>query len=215
MSGYGLWPVVAVNSLVFIIFAFSFSRPRSCRDWRTFGTFSAFMVALFTEMYGFPLTIYLASGWLGSRYPEIDLFSHDVGHLWYTLLGLTGDPHLNPVHELSSWLIMGGLIFLAITWSYLYKAQHRGTIATSGPYAYVRHPQYAAFITILFGFLLQWPTILTIVMFPVLVYMYVSLARREEQEALAQFGQAYADYAAVTSGFFPFRRRSMNKLGRI
>ncbi len=85
---YGLWLLVIVNSLVFIIFAFSFSKPQSRRDWRSFGAFSAFIVALFTEMYGFPLTVYLLSGWLQARYPGMDLMSHDAGHLWFTVFGL-------------------------------------------------------------------------------------------------------------------------------
>ncbi|GMB01561.1 isoprenylcysteine carboxyl methyltransferase [Pelosinus sp. IPA-1] len=203
MSDYGLWPIVVINSLIFIIFAFSFTRPRSGRDWRSFGTFSAFIVALFAEMYGFPLSIYLLSGWLGSHYPQINLYSHDAGHLWYTLLGLVGDPHHNPIHELSNWFIFGGLIFLGFTWRFLHSAQRRGVIAISGPYAYVRHPQYIAFIVILFGFLLQWPTLLTLAMFPILVRMYIWLARQEEREAMEQFGEDYAAYAAVTPRFFP------------
>lgn len=204
MWGYGLWPAVAVNSLVFIMFAFSFVRPRSLTDWRAFGTFSAFIVALFTEMYGFPLTIYLLSGWLESRYPGSALFSHDAGHIWYTLLGLSGDPHQNPVHELSNWLILGGLLFLAITWGYLYRAQRQHTLATTGPYGVIRHPQYAAFIAIMTGFLLQWPTILTVLMYPVLVVMYVRLARLEERETRACFGEAYDRYAGKTPGFIPW-----------
>ena len=95
---YGLWLLVIVNSLVFIIFAFSFSKPQSPRDWRSFGAFGAFIVALFTEMYGFPLTIYLLSGWLQSRYPGMDLMSHDAGHLWSTVLGLSGNPHFGALH---------------------------------------------------------------------------------------------------------------------
>src|SRR6266498_4859562 len=176
---YGLWPLVIINTAVFAIFAFSFFKPRTARDWRSFGAFSAFLVALFTEMYGFPLTIYLLSGWLASRYPGIDLLSHNNGHLWETVLGWQGDPHLNPLHLLSNVLIGGGFILLAAAWRVLFAAQQARQLATPGPYAYVRHPQYDGFILIMLGFLLQWPTLLTLAMFPILVAMYVRLARRE------------------------------------
>lgn len=210
MWGYGLWSVVAINSLVFIIFAFSFARPRSWTDWRTFGSFSAFIVALFTEMYGFPLTIYLLSGWLGSSYPDSALFSHDAGHIWYTLLGMSGDPHQSPIHNLSNLLIGGGLAYLAFTWLFLYRAQRKKQLATTGPYSVVRHPQYIAFITIMTGFLLQWPTILTVLMYPILVVMYVRLARLEERESREYFGKAYDEYAAETPGFIPRLSRKNN-----
>ena len=200
---YGLWPLVVINSAVFIIFAFSFTRPQTKRDWRSFGAFSAFLVALFTEMYGFPLTVYLLSGWLSSRYPGIDPFSHNNGHLPAMLLGWEGNPHLSPLHILSNILIAGGFILLALAWNVLYKAQRARRLATTGPYSYVRHPQYDGFVLIMVGFLLQWPTLPTLVMFPVLVTMYVRLARREEREVREAFGEEYARYAATTPAFFP------------
>src|SRR5689334_12615258 len=175
VPAYGLWTLVVLNSLVFIIFAFSFGKPQSPRDWRSFSAFSAFVVALFTEMYGFPLTIYLLSGWLQTRYPGIDLMSHNAGHLWSTLFGLKGDPHLSFLHLLSTAIIIAGFFLLGAAWRVLYAAQTAGRLATAGPYSYVRHPQYVGFITILFGFLLQWPTLLTLLMFPLLVVMYVHL----------------------------------------
>lgn len=202
-SAYGLWPLVVINSLIFIIFAFSFTHPRTKRDWRSFGAFSGFIVALFTEMYGFPLTIYLLSGWLQRRYPGVDFFSHDAGHLMEILFGWRANPHFGPFHLLSNLLIFGGFILLSSAWKVLYQAQRDHTLATSGPYAKIRHPQYAAFMLILFGFLLQWPTILTLLMFPILVVMYVRLARREEREVLAEFGEAYTRYRANTPAFFP------------
>jgi protein-S-isoprenylcysteine O-methyltransferase Ste14 len=208
---YGLWSLVVINIAVFVIFAFSFARPRTTRDWRSFGAFTAFLVALFTEMYGFPLTIYLLSGWLQRRYPGLDLLRHDTGHLWETLLGWRGDPHLNPLHLLSNVLIGAGFVLLAVAWRVLLAAQQTRQLATTGPYAYVRHPQYVGFILIMLGFLLQWPTLLTLVMFPILVWMYVRLARREEREVRAEFSDAYAHYAAATPAFFPRLRRAMQR----
>src|SRR3989338_4624061 len=205
-SAYGLWPLIIINSAVFIIFAFSFTKPETPRDWRSFGAFSAFIVALFAEMYGFPLTIFLLSGWLQTHYPGVDFFSHDAGHLWHTLLGWTGDPHADPLHMLSFVFIGGGFILLSSAWKVLYQAQRKHGLATTGPYARIRHPQYAAFVLIMFGFLLQCPTLLTLLMFPLLAFMYARLARSEEGEALREFGDAYREYIARTPAFFPRKR---------
>lgn len=197
-SAYGLWQLVILNSAIFIIFAFSFGKPQSRRDWRSFGAFSAFIVALFTEMYGIPLTIYLLSGWLQTRYPGVDLMSHDTGHLWATIFGFQGNPHFNVLHILSNLFILAGFILLSAAWKVLHAAQQQHDLASTGPYAYVRHPQYVAFMAILFGFLLQWPTILTLAMFPLLILMYVRLAHAEEREARDAFGARYEAYAAAT-----------------
>lgn len=200
---YGLWSLVVINSLVFIIFAFSFTKPKTKRDWRSFSAFSAFIVALFVEMYGFPLTIYLLSGWLVRRYPGVDFSSHGAGHLWNTLFGWKINPHFDPLHILSNVVIFGGFILLSAAWNVLYKAQRTGTLAVSGPYSYVRHPQYDGFILIMLGFLLQWPTLVTLIMFPILVTMYVKLARREEREVLVEFGEQYRRYMSITPALFP------------
>jgi len=168
---YGLWGLVLINSAIFILFALTFFKPQTSRDWRSFGAFSAFLVALFTEMYGFPLTLYFLSGWLQNRYPGIDWFSHDAGHLLEMIFGWKTNPHFGSFRLLSNILIIAG--FLVI-----YDAQRKGALATTGPYARVRHPQYAGFIMIMSGFLLQWPTLLTLAMFPVLVWMLYAWRKR-------------------------------------
>ena len=202
-SAYGLWGLVLINSAVFIMFAYSFFKPRAPRDWRSFSAFSAFIVALFAEMYGFPLTIYFSSGWLQSRYPNVDWFSHDAGHLLEMMFGWKANPHFGPFHVLSFIFVGAGFWIIAAAWRVLYDAQRRRALATSGPYSYVRHPQYVGFVLVLLGFLVQWPTLLTLVMFPVLVVMYVRLARSEEREAVVEFGDAYRSYMAKVPGFFP------------
>ncbi len=206
-SAYGLWFLVFINSAIFIFFAFSFFPPRTKRDWRSFGAFGAFLIALFTEMYGFPLTIFLLSGWLQSRFPEIDWFSHDSGHLLEMIFGWQENPHFGPFHILSLLLIGGGFVLTARAWRVLHEAQRTRRLATTGPYEYMRHPQYTGFIMIMTGFLLQWPTILTLAMFPVLVWMYVRLARHEERVSMEEFGDAYAAYMTRVPPFLPRLKR--------
>ena len=200
--GYGLWPLVVINTAIFVIFAFSFFHPHTKRDWRALGVFSGFMVALFTEMYGFPLTIYLLSGWLGSRFPELSL-SHGSGHLWNDLIGWQGDPHVSPFHLASYVFIGGGFILIAGAWTVLLAAQKHRRLATEGAYAYVRHPQYAGFLLVMIGFLLQWPTLPTLVMFPILVWVYRRLAIGEEREVRLEFAETWDAYAARTPRFVP------------
>ena len=200
---YGLWLLVIFNSAIFLMFAFSFFKPQTARDWRTFGAFAGFVVALFVEMYGFPLSIYLMSGWLQTRFPGLDLLSHNSGHLWSTLLGEKGDPHFSPLH-IASYVFLGfGFYLLSSAWNVLYHAQRKGTLATSGAYARIRHPQYLAFVLILLGFLLQWPTLLTLLMFPVLLLMYGRLAITEEKQMSEQFGAEFEAYALRTPRFLP------------
>jgi protein-S-isoprenylcysteine O-methyltransferase Ste14 len=213
-AAYGVWWLVLVNSLFFILFALSVTRPKTGREWRSLGAFSAFIVALFAEMYGFPLSIYLLSGWLASHYPQVDPVAHDTGHFWHILLDRPGPAHSDPLHILSEVLVFAGLILLAISWRILYWAQRDHALATTGPYALMRHPQYVAFIAIMLGFLLQWPTLPTLFMFPVLVGLYVHLAHTEEAEARAQFGEAYDQYAAATPAFIPsWRKRGQEQTG--
>ncbi|MFT4766450.1 MAG: protein-S-isoprenylcysteine O-methyltransferase Ste14 [Oleispira sp.] len=202
-SDYGLWPLVIINSAIFIFFAFSFTKPKTTLDWRSFGAFSAFIVALFTEMYGFPLTIYFLSGWLAENYPGIDFLAHDNGHLLHTLLGFEGNAHFDPLHIASNVFIISGFFLLSSAWSVLHKAQQTRSLASTGWYARCRHPQYIAFIIIMFGFLLQWPTIPTLVMFPILLVVYVRLAKREESIALEEFGDTYRQYMEITPAWIP------------
>lgn len=200
--GYGLWLLVVVNSLIVIVFATSFFHPHSRRDWQALGGVSAFAVALFTEMYGYPLTVFLLTGPLSGLVPGVDL-THDGGHLWTDLVGWRGDPHVSPFHLASYAFIIGGFWLIAASWRVLLAAARDGSLATTGPYGRPRHPQYAGFVLIMIGFLFQWPTLVTLVMVPVLLVVYVRLARREELEVEAPFGSDWRSYAAVTPPFIP------------
>lgn len=202
-SDYGLWWLVILNTVIFLMFAFSFTKPKTKRDWRSFGAFSAFIVALFTEMYGFPITIYFLSPVLTKYFPNIDWLTHNNGHLWETLLGVKGDPHFSIIHITSNLVIVAGFWIIASAWRVLYKSQKEHTLATAGIYKYLRHPQYIGFIAVMVGFLLQWPTVLTLLMFPVLVFMYTRLAYREEREMEAEFGEQYGKYKETVQAFIP------------
>ncbi len=203
-ADYGLWSLVILNSALMIFFAASFFHPRTKRDWRAMGGYSAFIVALFTEMYGAPLTIYLLSGWLGTRFPALKA-THSGGHLWNDLIGWQGDPHVSPFHLASYAVIGGGFWLIAAAWTRLHAAAQQDRLATDGPYAWLRHPQYLGFLLVMSGWLLQWPTIPTLLMFPVLAYVYARLARSEEREVATAFGSEWTGYAARVHPYRPHR----------
>ena len=203
MNGYGHWVLVILNSAIFLIFAFSFTKPKTKRDWRSFGAFTAFIVAMFTEMYGIPLTIYFLAGWLGDKFPGLNLLTHESGHIWSAFLGSDINPHLHPIHIAANLLIVLGFWLLASSWKVLHAAQQEHELATEGIYSKVRHPQYIGFLAIMFGFLVMWPTLLTVLMFPILVAMYYRLAKREEEDMVREFGQKYVEYKKNVPRFIP------------
>ena len=195
---------VGVQCVLMIFFAVSFSHPRTTRDWRAMGGYSAFVVALFTEMYGAPLTVYLLSGWLGTQFPALKA-THSGGHLWNDLIGWKGDPYVSPFHLASYAVIGGGGWLIAAAWTRLHAAAQRDRHATDGPYAWLRHRQYLGFLLVMSGWLLQWPTIPTLLMFPVLAHVYARLARSEEREVAAAFGSEWTAYAALVHPYRPHR----------
>jgi protein-S-isoprenylcysteine O-methyltransferase Ste14 len=166
-----MWPAAAVSVGIFI--------------------FCAFVVALFTEMYGFPLTIYLLTSFLGSWYPVIDPFTHINGHLWVALAGGSTLVWVL-VMIVSNAAMFGGLIIMGKAWKQIHRAN--GGLVISGLYGRVRHPQYFALFLITVGMLIQWPTIITAAMWPILMFMYYRLARREEKEMESRFGDEYVTY---------------------
>lgn len=198
--GYGFWSLVVFNAAFFVVFVLSYLTPLRRREWRSFGVYSAFIVALFTEMYGFPLTIYILTSFLGSRYPVLNPFSHASGHLWVTLLD-GGAAMMTAIHIVSNVLMFGGLIIIAHGWGKIHRAQ--GALVTNGLYAWVRHPQYSGLFLITVGLLIQWPTIVTALTWPVLLIMYIRLARREEVEMERHFGDAYRAHAGRVPRFVP------------
>jgi len=170
------------------------------------GIFLSFIIALFAEMYGFPLTIYILSWLVGYQNP----LTHESGHLLDPEFGM-----LSPLHFLSILMIGGGILLIVKGWSKIYKA--KGSLVTDGIYSYVRHPQYLGIFLTTSGFLLQWVTIPTAVMFPVLVFAYYRLAKREERKMESDFGDEYERYKLTVpmflpKGFFKVRSRSLSPL---
>ncbi len=197
---YGFWSLVVINVGLFVFFMLSFLAPAKKREWRSMGVTTAFIVALFTEMYGFPLTIYILTAWLGNKYPALNPFSHASGHLWLTFFG--GGPAMMVwIHVISNGLIIAGFWIMSVAWRLIHAAKDE--LVTEGPYRYVRHPQYSGLFLIITGLLIQWPTIITALMSPVLFYVYYRLAKREEAEVEAQFGDRYREYKSITPMFIP------------
>lgn len=197
---YGLWIAVIFNIVVFCLFAYSAFKPTTKREWRTLGAFSGFMVALFSEMFGYPLTIYILTSIIGKKYPVLDPFSHANGHLWVALAG-GSSVLLNILHPVSNIFIFGGLLIISIGWRGIHSGS--GQLVTRGIYRFVRHPQYSGFILSIVGFLIQWPTFITLIMAPMLFVMYTRLAKKEEKLMIDTFGDKYVEYMKKVPRFIP------------
>lgn len=197
---YGMWVVAAFNIGIFIFFTLSFLKPRGSEEWRSMGIVGAFLVALFAEMYGFPLTIYFLSGWLGDAYPVLHPYSHKFGHLWVVVFG-GSTLAWAAVMGLSLVFMLMGYTLLSKGWTQIHGA--RGGLVTDGIYAYARHPQYTGLFLVIIGFLVQWPTFLTVIMAPILLFAYIHLSKVEEKRAQDEFGDEYKSYAQNTPFFYP------------
>lgn len=197
---YGLWYLVVINIVLFVFFIMSFLMPLKKREWRSMGTTVAFFVALFTEMYGFPLTIYILTGILGTKYPVLDPFSHANGHLWVTLFG-GGAKMMDTIHLISNGMVVIGLFIMWIGWKLIHSAQ--SGLVTSGLYGYVRHPQYTGLFVVITGMFIQWPSITTVIMAPVLIMVYYRLSKSEEKDMIEKFGDEYIEYMLRTPRFIP------------
>jgi len=194
---YGHWSIVVTTILISLFFILKFIPMRTKQSKRSGGALIAFIVALFTEMYGFPLTIYFLSHFLGIKIPLDHISGHLLGDL-ITYLRLGNGWFI--VMAVSNVLLIAGIWLIASGWDLVYKSE--GKLVTRGVYAHMRHPQYTGIFICTLGFMIQWPTLTTLILWPFVIAMYVRLARREDREVMEKFPDEYREYMSRTPMFF-------------
>lgn len=203
---YGNWSIVVTVVLVSLFFVLRFLPLRTRMAKRSGGALIAFLVALFTEMYGFPLTIYFLGHFFGIEIPLDHISGHLLGDA-ITALGLGNGWFI--VMVISNVLLILGFWIIASAWDQVYRA--KGTMVTDGVYAHIRHPQYTGIFIITLAFMIQWPTLPTLILWPFVIIMYVRLARQEERDVLRRYPQEYAEYMKRTPMFFPRLSNTENR----
>jgi len=193
----GAWGLAVIMILVASWFLYRYLAPKSWREWAGAGLVQAFLIALYAEMYGFPLTIYLVA-----RFSGLDRVDLNAS-LWSTVLGV-GEAGMLISMLLGYALLFAGLGIFIQGWRELHRAHRENRLATDGLYGLIRHPQYTGLFIGLFGEgVVHWPTLFSVAVFPVIVLAYVLLARREERQLLEQFGEQYRAYRRRVPMFFP------------
>jgi protein-S-isoprenylcysteine O-methyltransferase Ste14 len=193
-----LWPYAVVVGVLLSWALYHFLAPASWRDWASAGVVQAFIIALYAEMYGFPLTVYLMTGLLPLKIPLM----HSSGHLWAALLGL--GPLGAAIETILGYaLLLVGALLVVKGWVKIYFAS--GKFVDDGVYSLIRHPQYSGIFLIVLGEIVDWPTIPSLVLAPVIILIYVRLARREERRLGEAFASAYREYREHVPMFVPHR----------
>lgn len=198
--GYYNWFWVAFYVLIVGAFIFGLLRPRKKSQWQSFGAAQAWVIALYAEMYGLPLTMYLLAGFVGRSKDELTS-NFQLGHFWPVLFGTDNEHWLLATTIAGQTLIVAGAALAFRGWRRIHRSQ--GKLVTDGIYRHIRHPQYTGFYLFLIGSIVNWPTILTVCMLPVLFWVYYRLARAEEADALAEFGEKYRQYMGRSGMFLP------------
>ena len=193
----GAWGLAAIMIVAVSWIFYRYFAPKGWREWAVSGLVQAFIVSLYAEMYGFPLTIYLLVRFFG-----LDR-SYVSASLWSTLLGM-GELGMMIAMLLGYAVAFLGLALFAQGWREVYRARKENRLATTGLYSLVRHPQYTGLFLALFGEgVIHWPTLFSVGLFPVIVAAYVLQARHEEARMLEQFGDKYRLYQQQVPMFLP------------
>lgn len=194
----GTWIITIIMVIVASWIVFKYLVPGNFKEWRNFGLIQAFIIALYAEMYGFPLTIYLLTSFLGIDIPWL----HVKGHLWASLFGW-GDSMAMVEMVVGYAFVFLGISLIVRGWKQIYEARKKNELVTDGIYRYIRHPQYTGIYLAIFGQLIHWPTIPTLILFPVIVAAYYTLSRKEEKVMIKSFEDEYRAYVKNVPMFFP------------
>ncbi|SDG72039.1 methyltransferase family protein [Desulfosporosinus hippei] len=167
-------------------------------DKKPAGTYLAFIIAFAIEMHGIPFSMYVISWIIGKKLPEGILW----GHTFVSTIGFWG-------MYINITCVIIALLLILNGWYNIYKRYWskdagKGSLVTNGVYRYIRHPQYTGLLLLSLGMIAEWATLPMLLLYPVMIVMYVRLARREEKDMLAEFGDEYWKYMKQTKMFIPF-----------